>query len=79
MLIQVNQRLSFEINDSKYLETICTSGRTLSDLEHQGTGTSRFIQNGSNPVEDVFEIPQWVIDLEQTKWMRGACLKTMGK
>lgn len=79
MFIQVNQLSSFEINDERYLETICTLGRTLSDLEHQRTGTGLFIQNGSNPVEDVCEISQWEIDLEQTKWMRAACLKTRSK
>lgn len=63
----------------RVLETICSTGRTLSELEHQGTGTGLFIQNGTNPLEDVIEIPQREMDLAKTKWTRGSCFKTMGK
>ena len=55
------------------------AGRTLSDLEHQGTGTDVFIQNGSNPLRDVVKIPQWETELNQTNWNRGVCYPTMGK
>ncbi|CAF1462502.1 unnamed protein product [Adineta ricciae] len=59
--------------------TICSVGRTLSRLEHEGTGTGLFFQNGSNPLQDAVEVPLWESDLGKTKWAPGACFKTMGK
>ncbi|CAF1085166.1 unnamed protein product [Adineta steineri] len=57
---------------------ICTVGRTLSRLEHEGTGTGLFFQNGTNPLQDSIEVPFWENDIGRTKWTRGACFKTMG-
>jgi hypothetical protein len=59
--------------------TICTVGRTLSRLEHEGTGTGLFFQNGTNPLQDSIEVPLWESDLGKTKWTQGACFNTMGK
>ncbi|UJR19483.1 hypothetical protein I4U23_022612 [Adineta vaga] len=59
--------------------TICSVGRTLSRLEHEGTGVGLFFQNGSNPLQDIVEVPLWQNDLGKTKWVRGACFKTMGE
>ncbi|CAF3577830.1 unnamed protein product, partial [Rotaria sp. Silwood1] len=57
---------------------ICTDGRTLSQLEHEGTGTGLFLQNGTNPIIDSIEIPLWEDDIGKTKWVKGGCFKTMG-
>ncbi|CAF0866076.1 unnamed protein product [Rotaria sordida] len=57
---------------------ICTVGRTLSQLEHEGTGTGLFLQNGTNPIKDSIEIPLWEKDIGKTKWVKGGCFKTMG-
>jgi hypothetical protein len=58
--------------------TICTVGRSIIDLEHQGTGTGLFIQNGTNPRQHFIQIPLMDNQLSNTKWTRGACFKTMG-
>ncbi|CAF2792253.1 unnamed protein product [Rotaria sp. Silwood2] len=57
---------------------ICTVGRTLSQLEREGTGTGLFLQNGTNPMIDSIELPLWENDMGKTKWVKGGCFKTMG-
>ena len=80
ILVNIRCRLWFVCSFLiEILGTICISGRTLSNLEHQGTGTGLFIQNGSSPLRDVIKIPQWETDLAQTKWNHGGCFPTMGK
>jgi hypothetical protein len=58
---------------------ICTIGRTLSRLEHEGTGSGLFLQNGTNPIQDIIEVPLWENGTGKTKWVKGGCFRTMGE
>ena len=67
------------IFNASILARICTVGRTLSQLEHEGTGTGLFFQNGRNPIQDFIEVPLWEDNIGKTKWVKGTCFKTMGE
>ncbi|CAF4932835.1 unnamed protein product [Rotaria sp. Silwood1] len=58
--------------------TICQSGRDVSHLKHEGTGTGLWLQNGSNPIRDSIEMPLYENMVNNTKWIKGTCLPTMG-
>ncbi|CAF0984312.1 unnamed protein product [Adineta steineri] len=47
---------------------ICTVGRTISSLEHEGTGTGLFFQNGTNPLHDSIQVPFWENDIGNHYW-----------
>jgi hypothetical protein len=67
------------ISNASALALICTVGRTLSRLEHEGAGTGLFLQNGTNPINDSIETPLWEENIGKTKWVKGSCFKTMGE
>jgi hypothetical protein len=67
------------IFDTSTLALICTVGRTLSRLEHEGTGTGLFFQNGTNPIQDSVGVPLREDNIGKTKWVKGTCFKTMGE
>lgn len=57
---------------------ICTTGRSASQFQIEGTGTNLYIQNGSLP-GGVILIPKNEDDIKGTKWTEGECFYTMGK
>jgi len=58
--------------------TICTQGRSKSDLASQGTGTGLWLQYGPDPVKDSVHIPNDEAEMKKTKWGHGKCYWTMG-
>jgi len=57
---------------------ICTTGRTKSDFDSQGTGTGLWIQTGPNPQKDIINIPTLEADIKKTLWGHGKCFPSMG-
>jgi len=57
---------------------ICSTGRTEAEFNDQGTGTGLWLQNGTNPINDVVRIPLTESEIRQTKWKFGHCFYTMG-
>lgn len=47
--------------------------------DSQGTGTGLYIQNGTDPIHNVLNIPHQETAIANTKWTKGKCFKTMGK
>ncbi len=62
------------ISDASILALICTVGRTISRLEHEGTGTGLFFRNGTNPIQDSVEMPLREDNIGKTKWMNCSVL-----
>ena len=54
---------------------ICKRGRSKEQFRLQGTGTDLFIQNGTNPEQDLIEIAQ---NESATTWIKGKCKAMMG-
>jgi hypothetical protein len=59
--------------------TICTSGRDAARLKKEGTGTGVWLQNGTNPIGDSFQVPLYETAMNTTKWVKGACFPSMGR
>nr|XP_042907952.1 uncharacterized protein LOC107440592 isoform X1 [Parasteatoda tepidariorum] len=57
---------------------ICNEGRTREQYDEQGVGTGLYLQNGSNPIQNTFEVPLYEKDMEDTHWVKGGCFRTMG-
>jgi len=57
---------------------ICTTGRTSEQFQEQGTGTGLWFQNGTNPLQDLIQIPLLESDIKKTGWKFGHCFYTMG-
>lgn len=57
---------------------ICTSGRNVSDLDTQGTGTVVLIQNGTNPDAGLVSIPRNRSFALQQGWTMNQCFRGMG-
>ncbi|GFR71423.1 hypothetical protein ElyMa_000353100 [Elysia marginata] len=58
--------------------TICSSGRTRSVFNVEGTGTDLWLQTG-NTASEVTLIPYYQTGLNVTNWTEGKCFPTMGK
>lgn len=58
---------------------ICSTGRSASDFESQGTGTNLYIQNGTNAEKNSMMIPHKQTGMAGTMWTEGKCFYTMGK
>ncbi|ODN05174.1 hypothetical protein Ocin01_01553 [Orchesella cincta] len=57
--------------------TICTRGRTQTELEQDGTGTGVWIQNGTSPSASV-QIPLSRPDATARGWTENNCFPAMG-
>jgi hypothetical protein len=60
-------------------KTICQSAENTSARVTEFTGTGVWLQNGTDPIQDSFSIPISQSDVNQTKWVQGACFPSMGK
>jgi len=57
---------------------IC-DGRTEENFENEGTGTGFYIQNGPDPLQDIFHTPKYEEDAVKEGWVGRNCLPTMGR
>ncbi|XP_025094545.1 uncharacterized protein LOC112564143 [Pomacea canaliculata] len=57
---------------------ICTTGRTSSTFQEEGTGSNLYIQTGSDPLTQSSLIPRQEKDIAKTPWKRGRCFVGMG-
>jgi len=57
---------------------ICT-GRSSAEFASEGTGTDLYIQVGTNPLTDYFQVPKNEYDIKTTKWGFGKCFYMMGQ
>ncbi|PVD30109.1 hypothetical protein C0Q70_09371 [Pomacea canaliculata] len=58
---------------------ICTTGRTSSTFQEEGTGSNLYIQTGSDPLTQSSLIPRQEKDIAKTPWKRGRCFVGMGQ
>lgn len=61
---------------------VCTTGRTLTQLNSQGTGTDLFLQKGSATSStgvDAIQIPKTESAVGSTSWTKGRCFVFMGQ
>jgi len=54
-------------------------GRSPTDFANEGTGTDLYIQVGTNPLTDYFQVPNSEVDIKNTKWGFGKCFYMMGQ
>jgi len=59
-------------------KTICATGRSADDFAKTGTGDQLGIQNGSNPLTDVWTVPMNQSEMGKTLWNKGKCTPSMG-
>lgn len=59
------------------LDTICTTGRHLSDLISEGTGNGLWFQNGPNP-NTLINVPRTRSAASQLGWTDTECFPGMG-
>lgn len=59
--------------------TICTSGRDVSRLKVEVSGTGLWLQNGPDPIKDSMQVPSYEETINSTKWVKGSCFPSMGK
>lgn len=59
--------------------TICKSGRNTARLQREGTGTGVWLQNGTDPIRDSVQVPQYENLVPGTKWIKGGCFPSMGE
>jgi len=57
---------------------IC-KGRSSAEFASEGTGTDIYIQVGTNPLTDYFQVPNNEADIKTTKWGFGKCFYMMGQ
>ena len=60
-------------------KTICQSDEKINSRPKGTTGTGLWLQNGTDPIQDSFQIPMTQTEADNTKWVQGACFPSMGK
>ncbi|XP_060588621.1 uncharacterized protein LOC132744028 [Ruditapes philippinarum] len=58
--------------------TICNKGRSAAEFREDGTGTGLWLQNGTNPMLDLLEVPLTQNEADKSLWTKGLCFKVMG-
>jgi len=57
--------------------TICSTGRSQTQWDRDGTGDGLYIQNGTIPTQSM-KIPATESEMTNTRWTKGKCFYSMG-